>query len=108
MLLVITVYFKVCPNEQLCQNLFKLGTVCVVDAVSGNQDAIVPWLDVWEVSLQGGSKDSLRPVTGNGVANRFTSGNADADVFTLGGQVQQNNKRVGNGFAKAPHPLKVC
>jgi len=78
-----------------------------MDAVSGNQDAIVPWPDVGEVCLYRSPKDSLRPVTGNGIANRFTSGNAETDVFVPGGQVQQNNKRVGNGFAKAPHPLKV-
>jgi hypothetical protein len=98
---------KVCPGEQLCQDLVKVGAVSLMDAVSGNQDAIVPWPDVRKVYLYRSPKDSLRPVTGNSIANRFTSGNAETDVFVLCGQVQQNNKRVGNGFAKAPHPLKV-
>ena len=97
----------ICPSEQFCQNQFKLGTVGLIDCVSGNEYAIVPWPDIGEVCLNGSSQDSLCPVTGNSIANRFTSGNADADVFALGGQVQQNNKRVGNGFARAPHPLKV-
>jgi len=102
-----TFFQQACPVEQFCQDRLQFRTAGLVDGFSGNQGVIVPGLEVWEVGLDRGSQDPLCPVAGNSIADRFTCSNPDPDVFALARQVQQNNKRVGNGFAKAPHPLKV-
>ena len=51
--------------------------------------------------------DSFGSVSLDGFADRLASRNPDPDLFKVVGQVEQYYKRVGNGFAKTPHPLEV-
>ena len=52
-------------------------------------------------------QNSFGSVSLDGVADRLARRHPDPDLVKVVGQEEQYNKRVGNGFAKTPHPLEV-
>jgi len=93
--------------EQIIQDLAQLGGIGTHDRFPCNQHEIVSGFDPAEMWLNCRTYDSFGSVSLDGFADRSASRHSDPDLFKVVGQVEQYNKRVGNGFAKTPHPLEV-
>jgi hypothetical protein len=96
-----------CAAKQRFQGNLNLLGFYFQDGPAGQQDDVVASLYLWEQRADSGAQQPFRAIAFHGIPQGFSSGHAGSCFVGPIWQSNQNNKRMGIGFAITPHPLKV-
>jgi len=75
--------------------------------LAGDQEDIGTRCEVRQEALHGGPQETFGAVTPDSHPDGFSRCHAYADFGLVAGLDNQDNKRMGIGLAKTPHPLEI-